>query len=46
MELNANFNLRVAVHWKSQALLASPIAGIDGSMLDRVGGEVARAFTS
>jgi hypothetical protein len=43
MELNNNFNQRVAVHSASQAWLASPIAGVDRRMLDRVGGELARA---
>ena len=43
MELNNDFNQRVAVHSASQAWLASPIAGVDRRMLDRIGGEVARA---
>ena len=43
MELNSDFNQRVAVHSASQAWLASPITGVDRRMLDRIGGEVARA---
>lgn len=43
MEINNDFNQRVAVHSASQAWLASPIAGVDRRMLDRIGDEVARA---
>ena len=43
MELNNDFNQRVAVHSASQAWLPSPIKGVDRRMLDRIGGEVARA---
>ncbi|MGI9408268.1 MAG: cupin domain-containing protein [Hyphomicrobiaceae bacterium] len=43
MELNANFNERVAVHSEQIAWTASPMPGVDRRMLDRLGGEVARA---
>jgi anti-sigma factor ChrR (cupin superfamily) len=45
MELNANFNERIVVHTDQIAWLASPIPGVDRRMLDRIGGEVARATT-
>lgn len=45
MELNANFNERVAVHTDQMAWLASPMPGVERRMLDRIGGEVARATT-
>jgi anti-sigma factor ChrR (cupin superfamily) len=45
MELNANFDDRVVVHSKEMPWKASPIAGVDRRMLDRLGGEVARATT-
>lgn len=43
MELNADFAQRVAVHAASIPWVASPIAGVDRRMLDRIGDEVARA---
>src|SRR5215469_5658335 len=43
MELNADFSQRVAVHAARRPWVASPIAGVDRRMLDRIGDEVARA---
>lgn len=43
MELNANFNERVAVHAADLPWKASPMPGVERRMLDRVGEEVARA---
>src|SRR5262252_8151862 len=43
MALNADFSQRVAVHAARLAWVASPIAGVDRRMLDRIGDEVARA---
>jgi hypothetical protein len=43
MQLNADFSQRVAVHGDELAWVASPILGVERKMLDRVGGEVARA---
>lgn len=43
MQLNADFTRRVAVHAADLAWTPSPIAGVERRMLDRVGGEVARA---
>jgi anti-sigma factor ChrR (cupin superfamily) len=43
MELNADFSKRVVVHGANLPWVASPLVGIDRRMLDRVGGEVARA---
>lgn len=45
MELNADFSKRVVVHSEDEPWRASPIAGVDRRMLDRIGGEVARATT-
>ncbi len=45
MELNANFSERVVVHSEQVDWVASPMAGVDRRMLDRIGGEVARATT-
>ncbi len=45
MELNADFSQRVVVHSADLEWVASPMAGVDRRMLDRVGGEVARATT-
>ena len=45
MELNADFDVRVAVHAASLDWIASPMAGVDRRMLDRLGDEVARATT-
>ena len=43
MQLNADFSQRVAVHGAELAWTPSPIVGVERRMLDRVGGEVARA---
>lgn len=43
MELNADFSQRAAVHAARLPWVASPIAGVDRRMLDRIGDEVARA---
>jgi quercetin dioxygenase-like cupin family protein len=43
MELNADFSQRVAVHAACLPWVASPVAGVDRRMLDRIGDEVARA---
>ncbi|WP_299667852.1 cupin domain-containing protein [uncultured Ruegeria sp.] len=45
MELNADFNTRVVVHSEQLEWNASPMPGVDRRMLDRIGGEVARATT-
>ncbi len=45
MELNANFKERVVVHSEQVDWVASPMPGVDRRMLDRIGGEVARATT-
>jgi len=43
MQLNADFTRRVAVHAAELPWTPSPIAGVERRMLDRIGGEVARA---
>jgi quercetin dioxygenase-like cupin family protein len=43
MELNADFAQRVVVHSDDLLWIASPMAGVDRRMLDRIGDEVARA---
>ncbi len=43
MELNADFTRRAAVHAAAMPWVASPMAGVERRMLDRVGAEVARA---
>jgi anti-sigma factor ChrR (cupin superfamily) len=43
MNLNADFTRRAAVHGEATPWVASPTAGVDRRMLDRIGGEVARA---
>src|SRR6478735_1617273 len=43
MQLNADFSQRVAVPGAELAWTPSPIAGVERRMLDRIGGEVARA---
>lgn len=43
MNLNADFTLRAAVHAARLDWTPSPIPGVDRRMLDRIGGEVARA---
>ena len=45
MELNADFSKRVVVHSNALEWQASPMKGVDRRMLDRIGGEVARATT-
>ncbi len=45
MELNADFEERVVVHSDQLEWSASPMVGVDRRMLDRIGGEVARATT-
>ena len=45
MELNADFTARALVHSDEIDWLASPMKGVDRRMLDRIGGEVARATT-
>ena len=43
MKINANFDEPAFVHTESVEWLASPMAGVDRRMLDRIGDEVARA---
>ncbi len=43
MELNADFKARVLVHSDQIDWQTSPMQGVDRRMLDRIGGEVARA---
>lgn len=43
MDLNADFTRRVFVHAARLGWVASPMPGVDRRMLDRIGGEVARA---
>ena len=43
MELNADFSRRVVVHTARLPWVASPMAGVERRMLDRIGDEVARA---
>jgi len=45
MELNADFKTRVVVHSDQLEWRTSPMPGVDRRMLDRIGGEVARATT-
>jgi anti-sigma factor ChrR (cupin superfamily) len=45
MEINADFSRRVAVHAARLPWAASPMAGVERRMLDRIGDEVARATT-
>lgn len=45
MQINADFSLRAVVHAAQLPWVASPIAGVERRMLDRIGGEVARATT-
>jgi anti-sigma factor ChrR (cupin superfamily) len=45
MELNSDFGARVLVHAAEMPWTASPAAGVERRMLDRIGGEVARATT-
>src|SRR5262244_2834830 len=41
--LNADFNQRVVSHRADATWVPSPLPGVDRRMLDRIGGEVARA---
>jgi anti-sigma factor ChrR (cupin superfamily) len=43
VQLNADFSRRVVIHTQRLPWAASPIAGVERRMLDRIGGEVARA---
>ena len=43
MEVNADFSKRVVVHAARLPWTPSPIVGVERRMLDRIGGEVARA---
>ncbi|MEM6476802.1 MAG: cupin domain-containing protein [Pseudomonadota bacterium] len=43
MEINANFDKPAFAHTDQIDCLPSPMAGVDRRMLDRIGGEVARA---
>lgn len=45
MEINSDFSARVVVHSDQLEWQASPMQGVDRRMLDRIGGEVARATT-
>jgi len=45
MEFNSDFKQRVVVRSEELEWLASPMPGVDRRMLDRIGGEVARATT-
>ena len=45
MRINADFTQRVAVHFDQTEWVASPAAGVERKMLDRIGDEVARATT-
>lgn len=45
MDLNSDFKARVVVHSAQLDWVASPMVGVDRRMLDRIGGEVARATT-
>src|SRR5262249_28991485 len=43
MELNADFSKRAVVHAARISWVPSPNAGVERRMLDRIGGEIARA---
>lgn len=45
MEINANFDERAVVHSEQEEWIPSPMKGVERRMLDRIGGEVARATT-
>lgn len=45
MDINTDFSLRVVMHGATMAWVDSPVAGVQRRMLDRIGGEVARATT-
>lgn len=43
MRINADFSQRAAVHFEDTPWVPSPAPGVERKMLDRIGGEVARA---
>ncbi|WP_264210003.1 cupin domain-containing protein [Leisingera thetidis] len=43
MRINADFSTRAAVHFEDTPWVPSPAPGVERKMLDRIGGEVARA---
>ncbi|MEM9172238.1 MAG: cupin domain-containing protein, partial [Pseudomonadota bacterium] len=43
MQLNADFTKPVVIHSDDLPWIPSPLPGVDRRMLDRIGGEVARA---
>ena len=43
MQINADFSQRVVIHTARQPWVNSPVSGVQRRMLDRIGGEVARA---
>ena len=45
MDINADFSQRVVMRFADTPWIASPSAGVERKMLDRIGGEVARATT-
>lgn len=45
MRINADFTRRAAVHFEQTDWVPSPAPGVERKMLDRIGGEVARATT-
>ena len=45
MEIRSDFSQKALVHSESEPWHASPMPGVDRRMLDRIGGEVARATT-
>lgn len=45
MQLNADFTQRILIHSNDLPWVASPMAGVERRMLDRIGDEVARATT-
>lgn len=45
MKLNADFSQRVVIDTEAEPWVASPQPGVERRMLDRIGGEVARATT-
>ncbi|NRB02570.1 MAG: cupin domain-containing protein [Rhodobacteraceae bacterium] len=45
MEINADFSQRALVHFEDSDWVPSPMPGVERLMLDRIGGEVARATT-
>lgn len=42
-DINADFSQRIVLHTRDMPWVASPVAGVDRRMLDRLGDEVARA---